>query len=130
MAGLTERLMLQSRVGRRSDSFRWLWEHHDEVAGFLANKPRRPWVSLAATIAEHGLQPGRGEGINRKSIREAWLVVEAEWAKATPAERSKVDPPAPQLDLRSKAGRAFQNQEPSGTNEAGELQLKFLKAKK
>jgi hypothetical protein len=66
----------------RSKAFRWLWQHHDEVAKFIASKPERKWPALAETAAEDGLS------VTRDTIKLAWGRVEKAWATASQDERN------------------------------------------
>jgi len=62
----------QIRLERRSPLFRWLYEHHDELAPML-NKARAPWAATAETYA----RSKGGKVVTRQAVRKAWPMVKA-----------------------------------------------------
>jgi hypothetical protein len=62
----------QIRLERRSALFRWLYEHHDELAPML-NGIRPPWAATAETFA----RSKAGKVVTRQAVRKAWPMVKA-----------------------------------------------------
>jgi hypothetical protein len=66
----------------RSPLYRWLHEHHAEIAAVLAAQVRPGWQALAATAAEAGVRTADGHAPSRHLTRKTWKLVERAMAKS------------------------------------------------
>lgn len=81
----------QVRLERRSPLFRWLYEHHDELAPVL-NKTRPPWAATAVTFA----RSKGGKVVSRQAVKMAWpMVKEAKGQTKSVPARARVEISAP-----------------------------------
>ena len=72
-------------LGGRSALYRWLHQHHDEIAPVLTAQHRPGWQALAATVAEAGIRTLDGHLCSRHLVRKTWKSLERD--KAKPAQQ-------------------------------------------
>jgi hypothetical protein len=80
--------MMAKNVGRdlkrimldgRSALYRWMYEHHSEIAPIVRARPA--WQALANTAKEHGVKTVNGADPSRQTVRKMWQQVEQDVLK-------------------------------------------------
>jgi hypothetical protein len=84
------KLLQKAILDGRSEIYRWLWQHYDELAAVL-NAPRAPWSALSRAIRESGNWSATSSGPTRQAVRDAWLRVE----RTKQQQRPRTPKPAP-----------------------------------
>ena len=82
---------------RHSEAYRWLREHHAELAPIFADK-QPPWREIAAELASGGVHGGRGKALTGRALAAIWARVGADIAAA---------------EARRQAVQQKRNQQPS-----------------
>lgn len=81
---LLDRVVAQARKHahkRHSAAYRWLREHHAELAPILtAHRP--PWREIAAELTTGGVQGGKGKALTGRALAGIWGRVCADLAAA------------------------------------------------
>jgi hypothetical protein len=78
----------------RSPLYRWLHQHHAEIAADMATRSRPAWEALAQTARDTGQLDANGNPPNRQSIRKAWHTLERDLNRQ-PAVRTPALPARP-----------------------------------
>jgi hypothetical protein len=65
----------QYALDTRSPTYKWLWEHHDEVVEFMATWGRGRYLALAKSVNEAGIKS------TKENVRIIWLRVADDKAK-------------------------------------------------
>ena len=66
---------------RHSTAYRWLREHHAELAPIFADK-QPPWREIAAELTDGGVHGGRGKALTGRALAAIWARVGADIAAA------------------------------------------------
>jgi hypothetical protein len=107
------RLLQKAILDGRSEIYRWLWQHYDELAAVL-NAPRAPWSALSRAIRESGNWSAGSSGPTRQAVRDAWLRVERTKQQQRPKtpKPASVAYPRPQPAPDDDDGFIFPNTKP------------------
>lgn len=78
MAKKVAQLLDEQMLASRSELYRWLHAHRDEIGPRL--KARKAWQALANTAAGVGVRTAKGTPPSRQMVRKTWLLLEQDLA--------------------------------------------------
>lgn len=65
----------------RSPIYRWLFEHHAEIAAEFRNQARPAWTALAETARDAGVRDKDGQPYSKDAARMAWKQLEKDLSR-------------------------------------------------
>src|SRR5689334_19431664 len=97
----------------RSPIYRWLFEHHAEIAAELRNQVRPAWTALAETAADAGVLDKDGRPYSKDAVRMAWKQLERDLSRSgqhLPAAVPSTTPPVTTAPIPARPAQTPQPQ--------------------